>query len=258
MSKATTTPLIRELFEEVFKEQIDDDKKGPKAPRRKRCNACENCLAQECGSCLHCKDMIKFGGSGKSKQACVKRNCLNADSIKVTESDNEDDGDEINAQMKVKKRVKTLDNASSDDESEDDEKENNGSNKKYDNLKGQLSIKDCFVPIKKLNLTNVDKDEEEIWPAPALGKFNKKVIYDQANIFGNLYKAGDYILSGGNVCQIIGFYEKDRKQRAHLKVFVTSDKTVLDETGDPHEIFEVMECSSVRISSIDVSFSIIS
>lgn len=27
----------------------------------------------DCGSCTSCKDMIKFGGSGRSKQACSQR-----------------------------------------------------------------------------------------------------------------------------------------------------------------------------------------
>ena len=35
--------------------------------------------------------MIKYGGSGKSKQACIKRNCVNAVDVEVKESDDEDD-----------------------------------------------------------------------------------------------------------------------------------------------------------------------
>lgn len=31
------------------------------------------CQAPDCGKCSSCKDMIKFGGSGRSKQACQKR-----------------------------------------------------------------------------------------------------------------------------------------------------------------------------------------
>ena len=31
----------------------------------------------DCGECKHCKDMLKFGGSGRSKQACVRRRCPN-------------------------------------------------------------------------------------------------------------------------------------------------------------------------------------
>ena len=31
----------------------------------------------DCGECKHCKDMLKFGGSGRSKQACTRRRCPN-------------------------------------------------------------------------------------------------------------------------------------------------------------------------------------
>lgn len=31
------------------------------------------CQSPDCGKCAACKDMIKFGGSGKSKQACKQR-----------------------------------------------------------------------------------------------------------------------------------------------------------------------------------------
>ena len=31
------------------------------------------CQQADCGKCAACKDMIKFGGSGRAKQACVNR-----------------------------------------------------------------------------------------------------------------------------------------------------------------------------------------
>ena len=68
--KATTTPLVRSVFEEFFRHQLaemDDDKKV-KGARQKRCNQCEACMNKECGDCVACKDMKKFGGTGKSKQ----------------------------------------------------------------------------------------------------------------------------------------------------------------------------------------------
>lgn len=47
---------------------------------------CEVCQLPDCGKCNHCKDMIKFGGSGRSKQACVNRRCPNM-AIQVAEED---------------------------------------------------------------------------------------------------------------------------------------------------------------------------
>ena len=38
-SKATTTPLVRNIFDSMFKGQIDE--KGGQGPRRKRCGICE-------------------------------------------------------------------------------------------------------------------------------------------------------------------------------------------------------------------------
>lgn len=31
------------------------------------------CQSPDCGKCRHCMDMTKFGGSGRSKQACANR-----------------------------------------------------------------------------------------------------------------------------------------------------------------------------------------
>ena len=45
--------------------------------RRKRCNSCEGCQRNDCGECSNCRDMIKFGGPGKKKKACIMRKCVN-------------------------------------------------------------------------------------------------------------------------------------------------------------------------------------
>ena len=36
---------------------------------------CVACQLPDCGACSACKDMVKFGGSGRSKQCCVHRRC---------------------------------------------------------------------------------------------------------------------------------------------------------------------------------------
>ncbi|XP_022188601.2 jmjC domain-containing histone demethylation protein 1-like [Nilaparvata lugens] len=51
-------------------------KKGKAQRRRTRCRNCEACQHFDCGECIYCLDMPKFGGPGKAKQTCVKRNCL--------------------------------------------------------------------------------------------------------------------------------------------------------------------------------------
>ena len=37
---------------------------------------CTGCLSTDCGSCVCCKDMKKFGGTGKKKKGCLKRKCV--------------------------------------------------------------------------------------------------------------------------------------------------------------------------------------
>ncbi|OAD57514.1 DNA (cytosine-5)-methyltransferase 1 [Eufriesea mexicana] len=69
-TKATTTQLVNDMFEGIFAEQlIKHDDKITMGPKRQRCGVCEYCQLPDCGLCNTCKDMIKFGGTGRSKQA---------------------------------------------------------------------------------------------------------------------------------------------------------------------------------------------
>lgn len=79
---------MRSIFESFFPDQIETDKKIFK---KKRCGMCDACHSPDCGKCSNCKNMIKFGGAGKSKQACQRRRCPN---MAVEEADlfeNEDE-----------------------------------------------------------------------------------------------------------------------------------------------------------------------
>ena len=40
-----------------------------------RCGRGSKCLAENCGLCINCLDMAKFGGPNILKKACVERNC---------------------------------------------------------------------------------------------------------------------------------------------------------------------------------------
>lgn len=88
-TKATTTPLVRNLFESFFPEQIDPGLDVP-ASRRTRCGVCDACQTPDCGQCKHCKDMVKFGGSGRSKQCCMERRCPNRMVAEAEDDDNEE------------------------------------------------------------------------------------------------------------------------------------------------------------------------
>jgi hypothetical protein len=45
--------------------------------RRRRCNECSGCRAENCGRCGMCLDMPKYGGKGMKRQPCERRMCLN-------------------------------------------------------------------------------------------------------------------------------------------------------------------------------------
>ena len=67
------------------------------------------CQQPECGECRACKDMIKFGGTGKSKQACMNRRCPNM-AVKEAEEDDiledMDDEKENKLQLQLNKNEK--------------------------------------------------------------------------------------------------------------------------------------------------------
>lgn len=85
-TKATTTKLVYQIFDAFFSDQIEQSDKESGAVKRQRCGVCEVCQSPDCGKCAACKDMIKFGGSGKSKQACKQRRCPNL-AVKEAEDD---------------------------------------------------------------------------------------------------------------------------------------------------------------------------
>lgn len=41
----------------------------------KRCGTCKGCRARNCKGCVPCLDMLKYGGTGQLKQACIERRC---------------------------------------------------------------------------------------------------------------------------------------------------------------------------------------
>jgi len=67
---------------EAAEEREEDGAEHAAAPaagkgfRRRRCGACAACLAENCGECSACRSMVCFGGSGASRQACVRRRCV--------------------------------------------------------------------------------------------------------------------------------------------------------------------------------------
>lgn len=53
-----------------------ESKSSMQRRRRTRCKKCEACTRSDCGECIYCQDMVKFGGTGRAKQTCLMRQCL--------------------------------------------------------------------------------------------------------------------------------------------------------------------------------------
>merc|ERR550534_373100 len=78
------------------KEEVEADNKSGKGKKRKmKCGMCDQCLKADWGQCRNCKDMTKFGGSGKSKQACMERKCENMAAKGEDEVSDLEDEDEV-------------------------------------------------------------------------------------------------------------------------------------------------------------------
>ena len=107
--------------------------------------------------------MVKFGGTGKSKQACVKRNCTNKD-IKDAKDANEaeSEDEEVDDIKIIYQKSKTLRDVSDDEDDEENNRNaNNGKRKNETDIKGQKSIRQCFISLDKVDLPN-GKDSSTI------------------------------------------------------------------------------------------------
>jgi len=90
----TATTTLASLPQQVFstsivggqvlvqQQQAPVQQEGPDAKRRKRarCGTCSGCLnrdkTQDCRQCRNCLDQKRYGGPGRLKKACVKRQCV--------------------------------------------------------------------------------------------------------------------------------------------------------------------------------------
>ena len=57
-------------------QRVGVQRRSGKLVRLTRCGECFECAQEDCGKCANCLDKFKFGGTGKRKQACLKRRCL--------------------------------------------------------------------------------------------------------------------------------------------------------------------------------------
>ncbi|XP_069697598.1 DNA (cytosine-5)-methyltransferase 1-like isoform X2 [Periplaneta americana] len=219
-SWATTTPLVKKVFEMFFPEQLhrDDDKEN-KEFRRHRCGVCEACQSPDCGICVFCKDKLKFGGPGKTKQCCIQRRCPN---MAIQEADDSEPEDEEEYQ-RLSERVESVTSFTSKHKGiRSREKQDikwvgkvikdDGRRKYYSAVMvngEKISLKDCIMV-------------EPIDPTKAL--FIARVVYL--------------------------FEDKTGAKRVHGHWFCRGCDTVLGETSDPDELFVVDQCEDFELSAV--------
>nr|XP_054770266.1 DNA (cytosine-5)-methyltransferase PliMCI-like [Lytechinus pictus] len=224
---ATVTPLVSHIFDDIFKDQIADEMKAAAAERKKRCGVCEVCQAPDCGKCAACKDMIKFGGSGRAKQACKERRCPN---MAVQEADEND--------------VDEMDNASKKESVEDKKA------KKNRKLGSPLKKK------KRAKVTWIGEPEEVT---------EDRAYYKEAMINDEKIENGDCVLIHPDdptkplfISRVIYMWqEREGEMMFHAQWFVYGSETVLGETSDPLEIFPIDECQDTYLASINDKCSVI-
>ncbi|XP_044758419.1 DNA (cytosine-5)-methyltransferase 1-like isoform X2 [Coccinella septempunctata] len=213
-SRAATTNLVRDTFETCFTDQIaNNNGKDIKGPRRKRCGVCEACLNPECGECSHCKDMKKFHGPGRTKQACKRRVCPY---MAIEEADNDSDTE------KDKEEVANI----------EDIERNACSTKILHNVvfpndpillhKGKKFFNCALVDEIKVTVGDFVMLNSEISnKLPQIGK----VSYMYENVFPN-------------------------KKMCHVHLFRRGTDTILGTIADPRELFVIDHCEEVPLGSI--------
>lgn len=220
LTKATTTPLVRDLFESFFLGQIDQSGDGDAAaqgPRRTRCGVCEVCQEPDCGYCRHCRDMVKFGGSGRSKQCCVNRRCPNMALADREESDGEDLDGDLNLE-----RLTT----------------------------GRTPPRAHGIR-KRARPTN--------WVGAPAAQEGRKTYYRKVMIEEEEISVGDCVMVEPDdpkvpvyTARVTAMWETEgRKEKLfHADWFCRGGDTILGETADPHELFLVDDCEATLIEGI--------
>lgn len=227
---------MKDIFESCFKDQIaNNNGKDGKGPRRKRCGVCEACLNPECGECSHCKDMKKFHGPGRTKQACKRRRCPY---MAIEEADNDSDSDE--------------------------DKEEESNIEEWDKIACSTKILHNVVFPNDPVLVRHGK---KFYNCALVGK-NVCVGQINDNVFQNLFffcldeikvETGDFVMlnsENSNKLPQIGkvtfMYENvfPMKKMCHIHLFRRGTDTILGTIADPRELFVVDHCEEVPLGSI--------
>ena len=223
-TEETVTPNVRETFESVFSDQMRkeevDNKSGKGKKRKMKCGMCDQCLKVDCGQCRNCKDMTKFGGSGKSKQACMERKCENMAEKGEDEVSDLEDEEEI-----------------------DEEK---------------ISPSKKIVLDKKTKSKAIFKDGEWVGAGTKIGRetYYETAIVTSDYIRITVTR-GDFVLIQPDepsiplyIGKISTLYDGPMGARTLVQWFARSTDTILGEAGDPTELFALTDCEDQPLLSI--------
>ncbi|XP_017756525.1 PREDICTED: DNA (cytosine-5)-methyltransferase PliMCI-like [Eufriesea mexicana] len=217
-TKATTTQLVNDMFEGIFAEQlIKHDDKITMGPKRQRCGVCEYCQLPDCGLCNTCKDMIKFGGTGRSKQACIKRRCPN---MAIQEADDSDPENEDQYEL-------LLENKNVEEE--------RSRKKVFKELKKDITWIGAQIASDNLKTfyTSVMVGEEKI-------EINDYVLVEPRNP-----------AIPSHVAKVIYMWEnKNGIKQFHGNWLYRGNDTILGETSDPIELFLSDDCDDIPFKSV--------
>lgn len=221
-TKATTTSLVRNTFEMFFSNQLEQQAEKDLVVRRKRCGICDTCQLPDCGKCSACRAMGKFGGSGKTKKACVQRNCPNMAVEQAEESDPEDE-----------EEYRQLSEKNNSDSMEDG------------------------VPVK---LTGAGVKNIQWVGEPVKSEMNK-MYYEKVKINDLEVQIGDFVMVDTMspsiphlVTKITYMWKEAMTPKAgffHGQVFFRASESVLGEVSDPREVFLADRCcNGAPLSSV--------
>ncbi|XP_017883668.1 DNA (cytosine-5)-methyltransferase PliMCI-like [Ceratina calcarata] len=218
-TKATTTRLVNDVFEHVFSDQLIEHDNEISKKHKMRCGVCGHCESPDCGECAACKAMVKFGGTGKSKQACTRRRCPNMAIKLANESDVEDD-DQL--------ETMTEDMSASRSEENSDTK-----------------------TVKELS-------KDIAWLGEKIVSDKKRTFYTGVTVGDEMIEVNDCVLVEPNdssvppyVAKVVYLWETNEGAKMfHANWFYRGNETILQETSHPAEIFLSDQCKDLPFSSI--------
>lgn len=217
---ATVTPLVQKIFNSMFQGQIDEKGHGTK---KTRCGICETCQQSDCGQCKACLDMVKFGGSGRSKQACNLRRCPNMAVKEAEEDDILDDEETDYASNPAESKVK----------------DSGSSRSRPEHLFSEIT-------------------SQVEWIGDVVLKEGNMSFYEAVLVNDEKVKVGEYVCVKPDdpsvplyVGQVRYMWETSMGDKMfHAKWFNRGSDTLLGETSDPLELFIVDDCQDVQLSFV--------